>query len=205
MILITTLFFAFSSTLDCFAVGLSYGIKKINIKFSSNLLVALISGIGTALSMCLGKAFILIISPSKANILGCLLLIIFGCYMLKTPLKKIICKKKQKKSCDYLDNYESLLNNPEVIDADESSNIELNEAVYLGIILSINNFALGIGAGIARLSPVFAGILSVVFSIIFLKAGCFAGSKIRTEKLSMYSDLISGIIIILLGVYELFI
>ncbi|ORX22526.1 sporulation membrane protein YtaF, partial [Thermoanaerobacterium sp. PSU-2] len=54
MHVISSLLFSISANIDNFTVAIAYGIKKIRIGILSNLLIALVSGIGTFLSMFIG-------------------------------------------------------------------------------------------------------------------------------------------------------
>ena len=57
--LLSALLFGVSSNTDNLVVGMSYGIKKMPIRWSENLIVALITFMGTVLSMILGKSVLL--------------------------------------------------------------------------------------------------------------------------------------------------
>ena len=54
MHIIPSILLAFSSSLDSLIIGIAYGIKNIRIKFSINIIIALIVTLGTLLSMVLG-------------------------------------------------------------------------------------------------------------------------------------------------------
>lgn len=207
MHILSILFFAVSSSSDNFAVGLSYGIKNIRLNPLNNFIIGLISGAGTFFAMLLGRGFSNLLSENVANIIGCAILVIFGLYMLVESLRKRkntaeeINTNVNKASFQYCEN---ALKNPEIIDADGSKNIEFKEALTLGIILCMNNIGLGIGASIAGLSIYLTPIFSMIFSMVFLQMGCDIGRRWLYNKLSQYSDIVSALIIIVLGVYELF-
>jgi putative Mn2+ efflux pump MntP len=61
---------ALSSNMDNVGVGTSYGARKINIPFNSNLLIAFITTCGTYLSMALGNEIAGFINPNIASALG---------------------------------------------------------------------------------------------------------------------------------------
>ncbi|WP_125152381.1 sporulation membrane protein YtaF [Clostridium rectalis] len=196
MHILSALFFAISSSGDGFVVGLSYGINKIKINNRSNFIIAFIAGMGTFLSMLCGKLLLNIISPNIANVIGSVILMIFGLYMLFTALNT---KQKSIKDTDY----ENVLKNPEIIDINGSKNIETKEALMLGFILCLNNIGLGIGASITGLNIYITSISSFLFSIIFIQLGVIIGEQFLSDNLAKYSNVVSAIIIILLGLYEL--
>lgn len=206
MHILSIFFFALSSSSDNFIIGLSYGAKKIRINFMNNLLVAFISCIGTVIAMLFGKLFCNFIPPKYTNIFGSLILILFGVFMLFNAYKKsnknkeLICDRHSK-----ISYYNEMIEHPDVVDKDNSKTIEFKEALILGFILCINNIGLGIGASITGLNIYLTSLSSLIFSILFIKVGYYYGSKLLSSKLANYSESISACIIILLGVYELFI
>lgn len=211
MHIISALFLAISSSSDSFIVGLSYGIKKVRINLINNILVAAISGIGTLLSMLLGKFLIDFVPIKYANIIGNTVLIILGIYMLINAIRKNLDQNTKKEltgssdsSKNHLNGYENILRNPDLLDINHSKTIEPNEALSLGLILCVNNIGLGIGASIAGLAPLLTSILTLITSIIFVPLGCFIGKKLISDKISKYSDLLAALLIIALGIYELF-
>lgn len=75
----------------------------------------------------------------------------------------------------------------------------------LAIALSLNNFALGLGASITGL-PVFATSLATFASSFFLLlAGQWMGHTCLARFCGKYAGLFSGLIILILGLYEIFI
>jgi len=76
------LLLAFSSNLDNVGVGVSYGIRKVNIPFTSNLLIAVVTSIGTLLSVLLGQSIYLFISAEMASLLGGGIIIAAGIWVL---------------------------------------------------------------------------------------------------------------------------
>ena len=207
MHVLSIFFFALSSSSDNFIIGLSYGAKKIKINFVSNLLVALISCIGTIAAMLFGKLISKIIAPQYTNMFGSLILMLFGVFMLVN-----VCKKKSNDNkellCDSSSkvyDYNEMIKHPEAVDKNNSKTIEFKEAIILGLILCINNIGLGIGASISGLNIYITSISSLIFSILFIKLGCYFGRIVSSSKLANYSETISACIIIVLGIYELFI
>lgn len=195
---LSILFFCIASSSDNFVIGLSYGGKSIKISLASNMLVASISCIGTFLAMLLGRWLYNLISPQTANILGSALLILFGLYMLVNSIKE-----KANSSSVEIKGYNGYIQHPEIMDTDNSKEIEIKEALTLGFILCLNNIGLGIGASITGLNIYATSLLSFIFSVIFIKLGSYIGHKILSSRLEAYSEYISAGIIILLGIYEL--
>jgi len=198
-------FFAISSSSDNFIIGLSYAAKKISINSFINLTVAFISCVGTIAAMIFGKILLRFISTEYTNMLGSIILVLIGLYMLLSAFKKMILNKKQAASKHHLNAYNEVLSHPEVVDKNNSQTIEFKEAIILGVILSINNIGLGIGASLSNLNIYITSLTSFFFSLIFIKLGYYFGEMVSSSKLSEYSEIISACIILLLGLYEMFI
>ena len=192
MHILSSLLFAFSANIDNFVVGLSYGIKKIKIGFMSNLLIALISLAGTVLSMLAGKIIFSFIPKNVSNYVGSIMLILIGTWTLVKPLLK------NKPSDDILDH-------PEKADIDNSSSIDVKESIVLACALTINNVGLGIGASITGLNIVMTSLLTFIFSLLMIIIGHTFGSYYLSKVFSKRAAFVSGLIIIALGVYEMFI
>lgn len=209
MYILPILLFVISSSLDNFVVGLSYGVKRISISYFNNFIIAFISGLGTLSAMLLGSFFSLYIPEKLSNYIGCALLILLGVYFLSDffglKISKMFFKrKKSNNSKQKLDFYDEILKHPELADKDNSHNIEFKESIILGIALSLNNIGLGVGASIIGLNLYLTSLLSIVFSMIFIQAGYYIGESIFSSIFKKYAGLISGIIILFLGLYMLF-
>lgn len=188
--LLASLLFAISANMDNFTVGLVYGIKKIRIGVFSNLIIALITGMGTLLSMSLGLFICRFVSVKVSNILGSAILIILGLYFILDYYR------------DY--NSNSVLKNPEKADENKSGDIDIKEAFALAMALSMNNMALGIGASITGLNVLVTTVFTTFFSIVFIITGFNIGKSCFPNLLCKYSPLASAIIIIILGLHEMF-
>jgi len=199
MNILSVILFALSSSSDNLIVGLSYGAKKVKINFMNNFIISFISGIGTFIAMLFGKALLQFIPIKCSNIIGSGILIVLGLCLLINLLRK-----GNKDKSDF-QLYENALRNPEIIDTNNSKTIESKEAIVLGIVLCLNNIGLGIGASITGLNIFLTSISSLIFSMVFIPIGYCIGEKMLSNKLSKYSEIISISIIIILGIYELFI
>jgi putative sporulation protein YtaF len=198
MKLLSVLLFAVCSSSDNLIVGLSYGAKNVKISFISNLIISLISGLGTFIAMLCGSMLLGFISIKYSNMIGSGILILFGVYMLLNWYRK-------DQAPSEVQRYENTLRKPEIIDLNGSKTIDIKEAAVLGFILCINNAGLGIGASITGLNIYMTSAISMVFSLLFIPAGFHLGKKLLSDRLSGYSEIISICIIIFLGIYELFI
>lgn len=192
MDILSSLLFAISANADNFVVGLSYGINKIKIGILSSLVISLITSIGTIISMSFSQVIVRFIPGNLSNLIGSISLIFIGLYTIAEPFLKSI-------------QSDGILKNPEKADKDNSSNIDLKESLSLAFALSINNIGLGIGASITGLNIFLTSLFTFIFSLLMLLTGYFLGSYYLSKLFSKRATIVSGLIIIALGVYEIFI
>jgi putative sporulation protein YtaF len=76
--LLSSILLSSSSNVDNFAVAIAYGMKKLKIDALSNLLIALVSAIGTMLSLSVGAVIGRYLPPEVANFLGSGVLMAIG-------------------------------------------------------------------------------------------------------------------------------
>lgn len=204
--LLAIILFALSANLDSFTVGLSYGIKKINLTPLINILIASITSLGTFIAMSIGLAISKFLSIKSANIIGSIMLIGIGVWLTVDFFRKTNNNNKTlKSSCDTGNLTASqILDNPEQADVDNSGSIDVKESLALGLALTINNFGLGLGASIAGLNIFLTVLFTFFSSIITIKLGEIVGKKYLSKLFGKLAPLISSIIIIIIGLYELF-
>lgn len=203
MHIIPSILLAFSASLDSLIIGIAYGIKNIKIKLGINIIIALIVTLGTFLSMVLGAILSNFIPIYICNYIGAILLILVGLWMTFDYFKEQ--RNLNPKNNDLIESlhYDEILTNNKTADIDGSGNIELKEAISLALALSINNFALGLGASMSGISIPLTTIFTFIFSIIILIVGLKIGNSFLSKIFGKYSGLLSAIIIIVMGVCQL--
>lgn len=202
MNLLSVFLFAISANIDSFAVGIAYGIKKIEIRFLSNVLIALIGAVGTYLSMRIGLTLSEFLSVSFANAIGCSVLILMGIWAVMGYF--VNRSKKHKKSCASHSNCKRVLDEPELLDKDDSKTLDVKESSALAFALLVNNLGLGLGASITGLNIYITVLFTFVFSIFSMILGSLLGKTYLSKLLGESAPLVSGIVIVFLGIYEYF-
>ena len=202
MSFLSILLFVIAASLDILVVSLAYGLKDIKINFSSTLVIASISALGTFISMILGKFLVDLIPVKLGDIIGGLVLLALGFYSIYSYFKE----KKILTSHNSENNSSPtfILENPEVADKDKSGNIDFKESLALALALALNNFGLGIGASISGLNIAFTTISTFIISLIFISLGFYLSKTIKSKNISKNSNLIAGIIIIILSLFIIF-
>lgn len=202
MSFLSILLFVIAASLDILVVSLAYGLKDIKINFSSILVIASISALGTFISMILGQFLVDLIPVKLGDIIGGLVLLLLGFYSIYSYFKE----KKILTSHNSENNSSPtfILENPEVADKDKSGNIDFKESLALSLALALNNFGLGIGASISGLNIAFTTISTFIISLIFISLGFYLSKTIKSKNISKNSNLIAGIIIIILSLFIIF-
>ena len=198
MQLLSVFLFSLSANIDSFTVGLTYGMKDIKVDYKSNILIAIITSMGTFVAMGIGLFTKQFIPVSMLSVIGCLILIALGLSMIFNALKnkKQVCEEELK--------YTEILIEPQKADIDKSGYIDMKEAMILGFALSLNNFGLGVGASATGINIYLTTVFTFILSIVCIVFGVEFGKRYVSQTLREYADLISGVIILFLGLYELF-
>lgn len=200
----TALLLSVSANLDTFAVCISYGMKKVKLSFIGALLISLITSLGTFLSMYLGKIITNFISPKIVTIIGGILLLILGLKIVIDFLKKYRKSHVEDLLRHKKVSYGEILDNPIKADADNSGDIDIKECITLSIALTLNNLSVGIAASIAGISILLNTLFTFILTWINIGIGFYVGRRYASKLVGKYSDLVSGILIIILGIYQIF-
>lgn len=185
-------FLTLAATADSFIIAFNYGVKKVIISNSSNFFISILCLCGTLVSMFIGKTLGSLVSIHVADIIGSAVLVILAVYMLYNALKSDSGEDQ------------TYTRNPSAVDKDDSKVIELRESLLIGILLSVNNMGMGIGAGIAGMPVSITPVICAAASFLFIKAGCVCGRHITSVKLSKTLEIISAVLVLLLGTLGFF-
>jgi len=199
---------ALAANLDNLGVGIAYGIHKIRISIVANLIIAVLSFIATWLSAEVGEAISLYLHPEIANAIGAVLLLGVGLWVFAQPIATALKENRpvldlQLHGTRFYIGPTEILCYPERADIDSSRDVSNWEAVMLGIALSINAVAGGFDAGAVGISSFTEATLVGIFSMITIIAGCYFGNKYAAVQLGKYATLISGTLLMLIGLHQI--
>lgn len=229
MHILSILLFCFSANLDTFLIGLACSLGGSSFPAKKNLLLSSVCTAGTALAMLSGRLIGGILSFHTANLIGGILLLLLGAWFTLSGIRSVAREKHSTAARQKPDGCpseetadknttamttaaevtetefegkkfaEKELTDPQVPSGNTSS------VLPLAIALSLNNFALGLGASITGL-PVFTTSLATFGASFFLLlAGQWTGHTCLARFCGKYAGLLSGMIILILGIYEIFI
>ena len=187
-------------SLDAFGIGVSCTVKGTRLPLPSRLILCLVSAAVTAAALLIGRAVTAFLPfPPEAHPESILLLLL-GLWMLLSSLprkdpKKTLPDKGLPSAARHL------MEQPEASDFDHSRSIEWWEALALGLVLSADCFAAGLGFGGRRgqeLLPLLCG----GFQLLMLTLGSLAGGRLRSLSGTprLWSALAGAVLIVLSAV-----
>lgn len=223
MHLISSILLAISSNLDNLGVAIAFGMRKVQVQWNANILIAALTGIGTLLSMKAGVYATYLLSPFWNNLISSAIMVSVGIWVMfqswgnlkeKNNMETISTVKPIIKNAPKtvitlrIKTFEVLiriLEEPSSVDQDHSGVVDLKEAALLGIALSLNNIAGGIGGGMAGLNPELTALLAMIISYISFEIGGKFGKSYVAKYLGDHASQLAGVILIGIGIYEFFI
>ncbi len=207
MHLLSTLLFGLSANLDNLGIGVSFGIQRIRIPFFSNFFIALLSGVVAYVSVFAGQALSHFIG--WASILGSLILIAIGVWVgLHKPPSHEDLPHAVPATKMYTVSFEpyplvfQVIKSPSKADLDANGFISMKESVALGLSLSLNCIATGLGAGLVGLAPFPVALSVILFSMLTISIGYIMGWK-AMGRFHNWSQVLAGLLLIAIGIYEL--
>ncbi len=195
-----SLLFGISASLDALLVGIGYGIRGTRIRLWQNLVISLITLLGTCLSVGLGHRLMGLLPELVGNCAGSLILVLMGVYYIAKWIAAI-WRRPGVQEAD-AKNGTCELSSASVSSAFPC--LKLTEVFALSLTLSLNNLSAGLSASLAGLTLVPAGISTLACSILFLFAGNRLGRNPVLQLAGKGADPISGGLLIGLGIVQFF-
>ncbi|MCF6138191.1 sporulation membrane protein YtaF [Pseudalkalibacillus berkeleyi] len=198
-------------SMDSFGVGVTYGVRGMKITFFSILLIAICSAMMLLAAMNLGTIISTFLSPSIAEKIGGILLIGLGIYVLWQFFKKRDDRPDKGSDSPYIWNMEirslgiviQILRTPHAADIDRSGTIVGLEALLLGLALSLDSFAAGLGASLLGFPHLQTALFVSTMSAFFLVSGMKLGKLLSNLPTMRFFSFLPGIMLIVLGFFKL--
>lgn len=206
MYFLSILLLCLAPNLDNMAIGLAYGIRKINVPLKSNIAIALFSGFATLISSFLGNFLTSYIPDFAGNVIGGSIVCIMGLYTVAGFLfnkKKSLKKSLSRNSGQYLGDLRAVMDDPGIADKDYSGDISLKESILLGIALAVNCLGTGFGAGMTGINVFILSGAVVIFSLITISLGALIGRSYAAGFLGDKATALSGILLFVVGLYQI--
>lgn len=183
-------------SLDSFGLGISYGLSRIHVPFSAITIIMICSGLMVFLSMTVGNLLSTFFTPEVAKIIGGIILISIGIFNLINVIRS---KKKSKFPVTRREPYHpqekqwkihlqklgiiiTILKEPEEADLDHSGIISKNEALLLGLALSLDALSVGLGAAMLGYPPIVCAIFVAIMSGLGVTLGIKLGYVLSQKR-----------------------
>jgi putative sporulation protein YtaF len=206
------LLMAISCNLDNIGIGIAYGARGVSIPFESNLLIAAITTCGTCIALVFGQSVHIILKPDIAKYTGSLIIICAGIWIIGREIisdhEKSFNAERDASAAPSIGKRPfakimMILNNPFIADADLSNHIDLREGATLGLALTLNNIANGVGAGMIGLNIMLLTLLVFIVSIVTIWVGIKIGAYYGHRIFGRLTGFAAGILLVVIGVYEI--
>ncbi len=199
-----SVFLAFILSLDALGIGVSYKVRGISLPFVSKLVICTLSFAATYSAIAFGTAVSGVFNEKTGSYIGSVMLILTGLWIIITSTGKN--KTNFNKIINIGDITITIVREPEKCDFDNSNKLETKEALYMGIVLSIDSFCSGIGLGFIQTPALIISVLIGIFQFLLLYIGEFTGNilinkKIISEKTCV---VLSGLVLIIIALLKLF-
>lgn len=216
MLLVAAVLIAFISNLDNLTVGLSFGMRSTRIATGANAIIAGVTMVATWLAMVLGSAIVRTVPASVVDLLGGLVLIGIGAVTIlgaARVLRQVTDQQAASPSIERLGARRASTGRKQArhgpigrrlravleVDLEHRGSISAREAIVLGIALSANNVATGVGAGASGVSPLATTLLAGVLSLVCVGGGSTLGSSVLARLLGRVAPLVAGVLLIAIG------
>jgi len=188
-----------ASNLDNAGVAIAYGIRKVRISWFHNIIIAGFGFFFTLLGGFFGNWISLFISEFTANLIGAIVLVGIGLFVLCQP----VFGRSDNISLNKKNGLMEIFRNPKRANLDITKTIRFSEVLVLSIALSLNNIAGGFDAGVTNLNLLWTAFISGVFSFICMSGFSYIGKTFLAEHLGKGTTVVAGILLIFIGIDQM--
>lgn len=220
----TAILLAIALSLDGFGVGMSYGLRRIRIPWTSMLMISFCTIISMSSAVLFGGWFAQWVNFIPPNILGAIILLSLGIYQVLRALGQKEGPKEDQEEIaievstfgamgkvpvvkfqfEFLGIIIQILRYPEQADLDGSGIITIKESALLGTALSLDalasGLAIGFSAGIIHSLPII--LLVALTQILMLRLGQVVTGIVPRQILTRI-EYLPGTLLILIGLGKL--
>jgi putative sporulation protein YtaF len=194
--LLSAVLVAMVSNLDNLAAGVAFGMRDTRIAAAPNVVIAVVTMAATTGAMTSGHALSRVLSPSLAAALGASIISAIGVWTVLASLRAAWLPANSPEPGNSRLRGSRLRLGGEL---DRKKVISCREALALGVALSLNNTAAGVGAGVAGISPLPTTVLAGGLSLIFVGGGSRVGLSVGRLVGGSPASLIAGLILLGVG------
>lgn len=205
--MIEGLLIAIAICVDSFALGITYGIKQIKIPKIAILIINMVTIFALGISIYSGHIIRQFISQEAATMISCLVLVGLGSFFIIESYLKYLSKNKSDNKLIkfYIPRLGIIIDialDVTKADMDISGDINIKEALYLGIVLAIDALGAGFGFSMGGSNYIFFLLMVFIINIFSIFYGIFLGRKVESYRNSLRTSLLPGSILIFIGVLK---
>ena len=207
--MIEVLLLVMALSIDAFVASIAYGADKIKIPFVSAFALSGVSSLILLLSMACGTLISGWLPPQVTGILCFVLLLLLGISRFCEGMIKDFLGRHANhvegitfKFWDYHFILDIYMDNTKA-DQDHSKILSIQEALSLGIVLSLDGIAAGFGSGLVQTPYIETLIVSMIVSMTAILVGCAIGRKLAKLQ-NIQISWLSGVALIALAFMKLF-
>ncbi len=178
-------------SMDAFAAGLSYGVEKVWVPFSSLSIIALLSGGMLTASLFAGNLLLSLIPDRLTKILSFLVLFLLALYKLYDAA----ASRRHQESGFTTGNLSRKINK------DDKAVLSGREAAILA--LSVDNISAGLCTGTVALPPAAIFAITTLIHFLALRLGLFTGQLLASKSSRSFAWL-SALILMVLAFARIF-
>lgn len=203
------LFFSIALNLDALGIGISYGIRKITIPFLSMIIICMVSMSAISFSMAMGHMMGHYIPARMVKDLGGGILLLLGIWAIiqyfcqaggnDTPPPELNETTAQLLELHFMGLVIRILKQPHLIDIDNSGIISGNEALLLGLALSVDALTAGIAISLLGYRILNTAVCIGAGQFLFLNCGALGGKQLEKAGILKSLAILPGLILIVLG------
>lgn len=186
--IVRILFIVIVLCIDSFVISIAYGSNNIKIPFTKSIIISFIGSCFLGISLYMGNFISSVISVNTASKITFIILFGMGFIKLIESIFKYLINQidKSNKKIDFkISNINFSLDiNLQEQDQELRTNyiLKSKEAILLGIALSIDSLALGLGISLIEINYFQIIITLFLISILLINLGCYIGRRISRNK-----------------------
>lgn len=206
---------ALAANLDNVGIGTAYGIAKRRISGYSNLVIALMAIGLTYGAMVFGRVLVTVMPAWVANGVGASMIALVGVWIYyEAPIGWLLCRFYSWLRYHYHLRiwFTAAGTDPVAMQHQRQATalsarpqpVGVKETVVLGLSLALNAMAGGLGASLSGHNPVMTSLAVGVFSYLTIALGQAIAGTYLSKQLGALAPKVSGLLLIAIGIYELF-
>lgn len=184
------LFLGVATNIDNMIIGTTYGLKRHRIDFVNNVMIGSLNGVATFISVLIGDFLRRFLTPQVGELLGGLVFLTLGFLTIAETYM-------MDKELDEEDEEQSHSVKSDLV------RVSRQEALGLGLGLSVTNIAGGVGAGLAGFEVVRMTLLMFTFSVLPISLGQWIGQRTASKFPQRWANITAAAMLTGFGIWKL--